>query len=231
MSSLTECIEKLSSADEGERAFAAEDLGYMNTPQGALALLASLPEENSQVVRDAIFQALIRTDGDEAIEGSVHLFSSEDAQIRNLAVGVLQHKGGLSVPFLKTAMREGNEHIRKLVVDALGGIPAEVARDIYLAALADGGDPNVVITAVESIGRMRASEFRHDIEELLRGAEHPMLTAACLEALAELGGDSSLDAVKQRFADLQAQPDFYLTPCLKLWGALGRAADFSIVAK
>ena len=42
MSSLNEYIEKLGCPDEAERTYAAEDIGYLNTPDGVPPLLERL---------------------------------------------------------------------------------------------------------------------------------------------------------------------------------------------
>ena len=73
-------------------------------------------------------------------------------------------------------MREGDKDLRKLVLDVLSGVQAPGADDIYEAALSDQ-DPNVVITAVENLGKIRAAAFRCRIEDLLQADSHPMLTA------------------------------------------------------
>src|SRR5271170_5875780 len=122
MSNLKEYAEKLDSADEAERVYAAEDIGYLNGPDGVLALLERLGKEPSRAVRDAIFQALIRIDADAAIEGSIQLLGSPDAQIRNQAVDVLRRKGARSIPFLTAVMQDGDKLMRKLVLDVLSGI-------------------------------------------------------------------------------------------------------------
>ena len=228
MSSLNEYMEKLDSPDEAERIYAAEDVGYYNAPEGVPPLLERLGQEPSRAVRDAIFQALIRIDADASIEGSVRLLESEDPQIRNQAVDLLRRKGARSVPFLNTAMRNGGKDLRKFVLDVLIGVQASGVEAIYEAALSDP-DPNVVITAVENLGRTRATEFRRRIEDLLETGLHPMLVGACLEALAGIGDNSSLAAIRRRFPDLAAMPDFFLAPCLKALGALGAATEFAEV--
>jgi len=78
MNDLKEYVEKLDCPEEAERIYAAEDIGYLNTPDGVPALLERLPRERSRAVRHAIFQALSRIDGDTAIEGSIRLLASED---------------------------------------------------------------------------------------------------------------------------------------------------------
>jgi hypothetical protein len=229
MSSLKEHLEKLHSPEEAERLYAAEDIGYLNTPEGVPPLLERLGKEPSRAVRDAIFQALIRIDADASIEGSIQLLESEDPQIRNQAVDVLRRKGARSLPFLNTVMRDGDKDLRKLVLDALSGVPAGDADPIYEAALCDR-DPNVVITAVEDLGRARVARFRRQIEDLLLAGLHPMLVGACLEALADIGDQLSLATIRRRFPELATLPDFFLVSCLKALGALGTAGEFAEVA-
>jgi HEAT repeat protein len=227
--SLNEYAEKLHDADEAERIYAAEDIGYGNAPEGVAVLLDRLGKEPSRAVRDAIFQALIRIDADAATEGSIGLLASDDPQVRNQAVDVLRRKGARSIPLLAAAMRDGDKDIRKLVLDVLSGIQADGVGETYAAALSDA-DVNVAITAVENLGRLRAREFRNRIEDLLQADAHPMLIGACLEALVGIGDESSLGAIRRCFPDLAALPDFLLASCLKAMAALGSAGEFAEVA-
>jgi HEAT repeat protein len=222
-------MEKLDWPDEAERTYAAEDIGYLNAPEGVPPLLERLGKEPSRAVRDAIFQALIRIEADAAIEGSIRLLGSDDPQIRNQAVEVLRAKGQASFPLLNTVMREGGKDERKLVLDVLSGVQVSGAEAIYEAALSDP-DPNVVITAVENLGRTQAKQFRGRIEDLLLAKSHPMLDGACLEALAGIGNEQSLVAIRRRFPDLASLPDFLLVSCLKALGALGTDGEFEEVA-
>jgi HEAT repeat protein len=226
MSSLKEYVEQLAGADEAERMYAAEDIGHLNVPEGVPALVDRLDAEPSRAVRDAIFHALTRIDGDAAIEGSIRLLYSADAQIRNQAVDVLRSKGAPSIPFLSTVMREGDKDMRKLVLDVLSGFGTSDAEGLYALALADA-DPNVVITAIENLGKTGAVAFRSRIEGLLQNDAHPMMTAVCLEALVGIGEPSSLAAIHRRFPDLVALPDFLLASCLRALAALGSTAEFA----
>jgi len=157
------------------------------------------------------------------------LLASDDPQIRNQVVEILRHKGAAVVPFLETVMREGDKDLRKLTLDVLSGLPAVSANAIYQAALSDP-DPNVIITAVENLGRARAHRFKGRIEELLLAASHPMLIGACLEALVGIGDEDSLAILRRRFPDFSMLPDFFLVSCLKAIGALGTERDFAAVA-
>ena len=229
MSSLKEYATQLDGPDQAERIYAAEDIGYLNDPHGVPFLLERLDKESSRAVRDVIFQALIRIDADAAIEGSIRLLCSADPQIRNQAADVLRNKGARSVPFLNVAMREGDKNTRKLILDILSGNPASGTEEIYGAALSDP-DQNVVITAVENLGKIRAEAFRGRIEDLLQQGAHPMLISACLEALVGIGHETSLVAIRRLFPKFEKLPDFQLASYLKAIAALGSAREFAEVA-
>ena len=84
-------------------------------------------------------------------------------------------------------MRDGDKDLRKLVLDVLSGIQAGGADAIYEAALSDP-DPNVVITAVENLGRdPRAPSSEAGLKNCSWPDSHPMLIGACLEALVGIG--------------------------------------------
>ena len=225
MSPLEECARRLNHPEETERIYAAEDMGYLNTADAVSLLLQQLAEESSRTVRDSIFQALARIDADSAIAGAIGLLTNDDPQIRNGAVDVLRRKNVQAVPFLDQLMRDGNKNTRKLVLDVLLGIRADAASEIYTAALTDK-DLNIVITAVENLGKMRAVEFRHQIENLLQADTNPMLMAVCMEALAGAGDNLSLVAVRRCFLELATAPDFLLVPCLKAFAALGLEKEY-----
>jgi HEAT repeat protein len=228
--SLNEYVEKLNSGEEADRIFAAEDIGYLNTNEAVAPIVERLSTETSRAVRDAIFQSLMRIDGAASIEGAISLLASDHPQVRNQAVDVLRHKGEAAVPFLKIAIREGNKHVRKMVLDVLIGFRATGVEDIYAASLADA-DINVAITAVENLGKIRAADFRLQIEELLQNAgSNPMLTGACLEALAGIGDERSLAAIHRRFPSMNALPAFLLPLVLKTMGTLGGEKEFVEVA-
>ena len=229
MSSLPECIGKLEGTDEVERSYAAEDLGYLNSPEAVRVLLEHLPREPSLIVRDAIAQALIRTDGDEAIQGTVWLFMSEDPQIRNLAVGVLKHKISRAIPFLMNVMTDGDADMRKFVLDVLCDFEGPGLEEIYAAGLADR-DSNVVITAVENIGKVRLSGFDKRIEALLADTDQPMLLCACLETMGEIGSDSSLRVIHEKFPEQRPLPGYLKSSYLKAITALGGDDEFGLLA-
>ena len=215
--------------EEAERMAAVAGIGDLNASDGVPVLLERLAKESSRAVRISIFRVLKRIDSDAAIEASIRLLGSDDPEMRNQAVEVLRHKGARSIPFLIPVMQDGDKDLRKFVLDALNGLQGDGADVIYETALSDQ-DLNVVITALEYLGRGRAAQFRNRIEELLVAGSQPMLVGACLKALSEIGEEASLIPIRRRFPDLTTLPDFFLVPCLAAIGVLGTAGEFAEVA-
>src|SRR3954452_25279948 len=107
MIELCECIDKLTSADEADRMYAAEDIGYANQAAGVDPLLARLVEEPSRAVREAIFGALRLIEHHSVIEGALQLLDSDDSFLRNQAVEILRGRGDRAIPFLDQAFQAG----------------------------------------------------------------------------------------------------------------------------
>jgi HEAT repeat protein len=229
MIELRECIDKLTSDDESDRMYAAEDIGYANQLAGVDALLARLPEETSRAVSEAIFGALRQMEHDSVIEGALKLLDSGDSFLRNQAVAILQARGARAIPFLDQAFRAGDCDRRKFVIDVLGRLSDSGTSEIYARALKDA-DLNVVITAVESIGNARQTRFRETVAELISAGAHPMLICASLEALAQIGDAASVNAVRTRLGPAGELPGYLLPAFLKLLGAKGRREDVAEVA-
>jgi HEAT repeat protein len=226
MKGIEEPVERLGSADEAERIYAAEDIGYANLPEGVLPLLKQLSKERSLAVREAIFAALQSIRDDAVIGGAIGLLSSDDPFLRNQAVELLRRRGARVIPPLLQAFPQGDGDERKLMLDVLAGVDSECSSEIYALALADT-DVNVVITAVESLGNARKTEFRERVEGLAASPQ-PMLAGACLETLAQIGDAHSLEVVR---AGASATSDLLLPSYLRLLGALGGAGDLAEVAE
>jgi HEAT repeat protein len=230
MNVLDDLLAQLESSDESGRVYAAEDIGYLNDSAAVPALIERLEKETSTAVSDVILQALTRIEGDAAIEATIRLLGSEAARVRNGAVEVLRRKGDSSIPFLQRVMRTGDKDQRKLVLDVLSDRQVREASGIYAAALSDP-DINVVITAVEHLGGIRAEEFRNAIEGLLHSGSDPMLIAACLEALVGIDNPASLPAIRRLFGGPAVLPDFFLPLYFKVLAAFGKEAEFRELVK
>ena len=231
MTDLESCIERLSSPDESERIYAAEDIGYTNDAGAAAALLARLAEEPSRAVLEAIFRALFEIEDDAVIDGMMALLDSEDSFLRNQAVGLLRARCPKSLQALEQAFSEGNADRRKFVIDVVAMLGDAGTSEIYARALKDP-DLNVVITAVENLGHGRKSDLRGPVEALVTRNAHPMLLCACLETLAQIGEASSIETLRAALSAGSDLPGYLLPSYLKLLGAKGQPAEVAeIVAR
>ncbi len=217
-------IAQLDSPDEADRIYAAADIGSTDDARGIEPLLRLVQTDPSRAVRQAAFHALARIHDDEVIPAAIRLLDSDDAYVRNQAIELLQTRGDRALPALRQTIANGAKDVRKLALDVLGATEARGASDIYVLALTDP-DPNIVITAIEQIGRARRTEYRGPIEHLLLAAEQPMTVNACLEALGSIGEQESLTKAKCRFLRLADVPALHLPSLLKVIAAYGGPSD------
>jgi len=229
MTELQECVQKLETGDEPDRIYAAEDIGFANLAAGISPLLARLPVEPSRAVKEAIFAALLQIDDDAVIEGALGLLDSEDSYLRNQAVELLRALGSKTVPYLDRAFRAGPPDRRKFVIDVIARLAEPASVGLYRRALEDP-DLNVVITAVENIGNARHVQFREQVERMVTAEAHPMLLGACIEALAQIGDSTSLEAVGKSFGGVEGVPGYLRPSYLKLVGAKGSPAQLPEIA-
>ena len=229
MIELQACIDKLTSEDEADRIYAAEDIGYANRPEGVPPLLARLPVEPSRAAREAMFSALTQIKDDSVIEGAIGLLDSEDSFLRNQSVVILRSRGSRAVPYLERAFREGDQDRRKFVLDVLARLGDTDASAIYAMALADE-DINVRITAVETLGVMRQASFRTNIEAMISPQAPAMLLAACIDSLAHIGNASSVAHVRTQLVETQRLPDYLEASYIRLLGAQGERDSMAEVA-
>ena len=219
MIALEPYIKQLAAEDEADRIYAAEDIGSTGQAEGVQPLLDRLPIESSRAVREAIFSAFLQIRSNSVILGMLGLLDSEDPFLRNEAVEVLRARDSKTIPFLVAAFRAGSSQRRKFVLDVLAKLGGSGPGEIYDLALCDP-DINVVITAVENLGATRDIAFRSPIENLLSAAAEPMLLCACLQALAEIGNEDSVNAVRELLPG-KKMPGYLKPSYLKLLGARG----------
>lgn len=217
-------IARLEHPDVAERLYAAEDLGFAADPSSVPALVARLSHEPSRQVKDAILLALARIGGPGVGAVAVELLLSDDPLIRNGAVELLLRRGGQDLEALRTALRHPDKDVRKFAVDALAAGPDPGAAALLAAALCDA-DPNVVIAALEQVGRAPHRDLREDVERILGAAAEPMLIVACLETLGHLGDPASLPAIRRRYPEIRRAPAYLRGALIRVLTRIGGADD------
>jgi len=170
-------IDNLNGPAEADRLYAAEDLGAVNDPAAVAALAARLSVEPSRAAKEAIFHALGRIHDDSVMRTAIALIQGDDAFVRNEAVRLLSTFGAGAMPALAQAIGSEDRDVRKFALDAMAMIDSDLKDEIYRKVL-DDEDVNLVITAVEYIGRDNKTALRESVEAVLEQATHPMPVGA-----------------------------------------------------
>jgi HEAT repeat protein len=221
---MEETILQLSSPDECERIYAAEDIGLAGLSEGIGPLFQRVVEEPSQAVREAIFAALAQIPDTSVMERAAQLLTSDDSGIRNQAVELLQSRGGAVVPELRRLLAADDQDLRKFAVDVLSRIETPEIEELLGIALGDS-DANVVVTALENIRHCHSPALRQTVLRHALSGAHPMLVLSALEALGRIGDAECYRRIREKFPTLEATPSLYRQPALKLLGANGDGGD------
>lgn len=201
--SLEELIRDLHSPEEKTRAFAAEDIAYDGYIEGIGALLERLQLEPSRYVREVIVNSLKSMQGPELISQVIPLLQSDDAFIRNGCIDILSRQGEAAIEPLAELLCSPDKDIRKFALDTLYQIGTPKASAFMAGSLSDS-DVNNVIAAVEYMGQMGARENIRPINALFLNTSNTLLRCTCLETMALIGNEESIQSVNQMYPHYQA---------------------------
>jgi HEAT repeats len=221
---MEDSILQLSSPDECERIYAAEDIGLAGEGDGVDPLFERLVAEPSQAVREAIFSALAQIPDNAVIQRAALLLSSDDSGLRNQALELLQSRGGAVVPELRRLLGADDQDLRKFAVDVLSRIETPESEELLEIALGDR-DLNVIITALENVRHCHTQALRQAVLRHALSGEHSMLVLAAMEALSRIGDAKCYRRMREKFPTLERTPALYLRPALKLVGGNGENGD------
>lgn len=215
-----ELLEALSNPDEAERIYAVEDVIALKLDDMYPVLIEHMYREDSRLVRELIVEGLKILEISEYFPMISEFFESTDAYIRNCAIEIFGAKGEDAVAFLASIMDHENKEVRKLILDSLVATSSKYSIPALRAALRDKA-PNVMITAIEYLGKIYDEESLHDVMEIFETTDEPMVRSACLETLIIMGSDSSVDRVLTTLG--RKNMDSFYKPCvLRLVGEQGR---------
>jgi len=220
-------ITNLALEDEADRSDAAEDLGYAGAAEAITPLVERLAAERSRKVRETIFLALQRIDNPEVLSRVAALLDSDDAFLRNQAIGLLQRKGAAAAPVLLARMHDADPDVRKFVLDTAAGISSPDVDPIYEAAMRDQ-DIKVLIAALEYVGEQRTSRFKSAVEEIFLQATEPMVMCAAFATLLQIGDVASWRCIRQRYPTAASVPNWELGWWIRALGDFGVAGEIEV---
>ena len=217
-------ISNLNSGDEADRMYAAEDLGVANDPAGVSPLIERLRMDPSRAVKEAIFLALAAIDHPSVVAQAVDLLAADDAFLRNSAIQLLQGKGEAAIDELLKKLEDPDPDVRKFALDAAAGINHPAVAQIYEIAIADP-EINILIAALEHIGRTRQTNFKNRVEDLFEKSTHPMLMSAVFSTLIQIGDKKSWEVIRKGYPTSESAPGYLLNWWIQAFGCFGSIED------
>jgi HEAT repeat protein len=219
-------IEKLKNTDEAERIYTVEDVLSEKNEDLYPVLVCHMYSEKSRLVRELIVEAFKVLDITPFFADIAKYFESSDAYIRNCAIEIFGSKGEDAVAFLTSIMDHQNREVRKLVLDSLVATSSKYSIPALRAALNDKA-PNVMMTAVEYLGKIYDEDSLEDIMNIFEKTTEPMIRMSCLETLTIMGKPATVDRVLAVVGG-KAMDSIYKPTVLRLVGEKGstRHLDF-----
>ncbi len=128
------------------------------TPEAVAELAAALGAEDDRSVREAIVAALAAIGTEPAAAGLAGFLRSEDAQLRNAAIGALQEMGTAAAAHVERLLGSPDPDARIFAVNVLEALRHPRARDWLLSALERDPEVNVGLAAVEALAQSGGPE-------------------------------------------------------------------------
>ena len=153
---LTSLIDDLQNEAADVRRWAARDLS--NNLEARRALLDRIDVEHEPMVLEALFSA-IEDMCDEEVAGEVLIkLKSEDAQVRNGAIELLQNKPVLFASHVNELLNDEDSDVRIFSVDVIGAIRHPDAALWLHDVVLNDKNINVVGTAIDKLSEIGNSE-------------------------------------------------------------------------
>lgn len=203
MSMIEDLTSDLNSENEKTRAFAAEDIGCDGLMEGVGPMLARLEIEPSRYVREVIVSSLKMLAGPQLVTLLIPYLRSDDAFIRNSIIDILALQGEESLEALRVPLHDPDKDTRKFVLDVLVQIGSPAANALISEGMTDT-DINNVITSVEYLGRLEDGRWIKGINNLFARSDNVLLRCTCLETMALIGDEESVECVNKRYPSYQS---------------------------
>ncbi len=228
MVDILDYISDLNSENEKKRAFAAEDIAYDGLSEGIVPLVERLQIETSRFVKEAIVNSLKKMKGMDLVDNVIPLLRYDDAFIRNASIDILSAQGGNAIEPIRKLLSDPDKDVRKFAVDVVMQLKNGYSANMIAEAL-DDVDMNIVITAVEYLGRMESYAYAHRINALLQNTPSLLLRCTCLETLAIIADKESVATVAAVYPNSRLINPLELYSYLKFIAYRGTEDDLPLI--
>lgn len=180
--------EELDAPSPMARRWAARDLA--DFPEASPRLLARLHHEPDHSVREVIFTALTRLGDEPALLGLIECLRSEDAELRNDAIGALQQLPEEVAPHMERLLADPDSDLRIFAVNVLESLRHPQVEQWLIKVIEQDPHINVCAAAVDLLGEVGTAAAREPLHSLNeRFAGEPYIRFAVDLALKRIGGD------------------------------------------
>lgn len=178
--------QQLDVSDPAERIAALEAISARDDePTFLVDAAVQLLADPAPGVREQAARVLLDVPPHEAAHAVAPLIAHADIAVRNLAGEVLTRMGKAAVEALRPYIDDGDKDVRKFAIDVLALLPAQSLALQLSQRLADA-DLNVVLSAVDALGSLRAAEYAADLRFVYE--RQPLARPNVVSALGALGG-------------------------------------------
>jgi hypothetical protein len=232
MSKKEQLVSSLHSKEESERLYAVEDILDLGIADMSIELLNQLKVERSSVIKNSIVSVLQKMEHSPAYPIIFDLFQSKDAFMRNAAVAIFASYTENAVTFLSSYLDHSDKEVRKLILDSLVDIATKRSEtknsvvDIFRACLHDPAI-NVVITAIEYLGRLGDRSALEDMIPLYQRINEPMLRSTILDCILKIGEKEDFEkTLSTLFEDINSADSLYIPQVMRLLARSGKKDEF-----
>jgi len=196
-------------------------------------LIEKLITEKERYQQEKIARRIGEMKFEQTAEYIAKLFYSDDAYIRNIAIGILASLGEKSLPVLERKAKDKDRNIRKFSLDALKNIKMSRSCEIALNAL-DDPDENVVEAAVEVIAEQKYIEASVKLTDMLKQTDSVWVLNALIRVFSKLNVRGIAGEIGERILSLDAtsvEKRILMNTMVKNIGTIGSAEDIEKVLK
>jgi hypothetical protein len=230
---MNKLIKLLQSQEEAERLDAVEQLSESMNDEIFESFLERLKIEYSMLIKDRLVLqmenafAVGKVGGGSVFARVFSLYLAHNPYLRSSAIQILSAGNDAVARFLAANFFDSNADVRKLIIDTLGVIATDKAKDALRKAL-DDRDINVKITAIEHLGNLRDTVSITKFLQQLKNSTNAMLTVSILDAIDKTGSlsdwNSAIETIMQN-ADISTIQPIYLPSIFNLIGKAWNCDD------
>lgn len=179
----------LSADDPAARQAAARALAGQR--EAGEALSARFAIEADEATSEALAVALMKTGGSAMVERLLPLLSSDEAQLRNRVIEILQALPAEVAPHMERLLDNADPDVRIFAVNVLEALRHPKVEDWLIAVISTDRHVNVVGTALDLLGEVGTEAARPALKRVIeRFGNEPFIAFAATTALKRIGAQS-----------------------------------------